>query len=145
MESPPRSKWSIVPRAVLLALAQQLLYFAITAALAPAPDADSERNWGVAAAFIIGGTALNAVFYCAAWLGFLSAAQISSRWRPIYTAGLVGAVFFFTLACFLAAHIDPKGPFGSYAQMAVLVITIASGFKVDDARDALGPPPSAKE
>lgn len=131
----PRSRWSTIPAIFGLALAQQLLCVAITTGLAP----EAPRAWAASAIFIAGSTLLNTAFYSAAWLGLLGADRIGKRSKRIYVGGLAAAIFFFTLGGFLRAQIDPKGPFGAYAQVAVLVITLASGCKLDDARGALAP------
>ncbi len=137
MENEP-SRWSVVPAIAALAFAQQVVGFAITEGLSPVVT-DQPRNWGVVAIFVVGGALLNTAFYSAAWFGLLGAAKIGARKKRIYVGGLAAAVFFFTLASFLLAQVDPKGPFGSYAQMAILVATLAAGFKLDDARGALKP------
>lgn len=134
----PQSRWSVVPAIFGLALAQQLVCVAITVGLTPATP-DASRSWAVAAIFVAGGALLNTAFYSAAWIGLLGAPRIATRTRRIYLGGLAAAVFFFTLASFLAAQVDPKGPFAAYAQVAVLVATLACGCKLDDARGALAP------
>lgn len=135
----PRSRWSVVPAIFGLALAQQLAGLAITAGLGPAAPEHAVRPWGVAAVFVLGSAVINTIFYSAAWLGLLGVARTAGRKKRMYAGGLAAAVFFFTLAAFLLAQVDPKGPFGSYAQVAILVATLAAGCKLDDARGALAP------
>lgn len=134
----PRSRWSVAPAIFGLALAQQIICVAITSGLTPVASSVS-RGWAVSAIFVTGAALINTAFYSAAWLGLLGAARIATRTRRIYIGGLAAAIFFFTLAGFLAMQLDPKGPFGSYAQVAVLVATLACGCKLDDARGALAP------
>lgn len=136
METTP-SRASVIPAIAGLALLQQALNLVIMTALVP--TSGGERNWGVATFFVVGSALINTIFYCAAWFGLLDAARVAVRLKRIYLGGVGAALFFFTLSCVLLLQVDPKGPFGSYAQVAVLVATLAAACKLDDARGALAP------
>jgi hypothetical protein len=89
---------------------------------------------GVVAAFIVFSGLLNSMFYNLAWLNLLDARRVRERLRRVFIAGSVLAGIFFFLAAAVTVQFDPKGAARAWAQVAVLVGTLAFGFRLDDVR-----------
>jgi hypothetical protein len=139
MSSTP-SKAPVVFALLSLGLLQQLIGFGVSLLaehLWNAPGALIRPNaWGATAAFIIVSGLLSGAFYNAAWLNLVGIAHLRARLRGAYWVGGLLAVLLFGIAAALTIN-NHKWTFVSYAQLALLVGTLAAGFRIEDAYAAL--------
>ena len=172
---PPTAKFPLVFACFGLALLQQIIGFGMNAVTEQAAQAGgsplfAHPPWPATVAFIVVCSALNGVFYSATWLNCLDAPLLRARLKSLYLAGAVAAAAFFLLSGLLSNQLSQAAPgapgvtfaaptaanapaqpirLNGWAQVAVLVCTLAAAFRLDDARPVLhsirraGPPPSA--
>lgn len=173
---PSLAKFPLVLACFGLGLLQQIIGFGMTAVTEQAAQAGggpvfAHPPWPVAVVFIVLCSVLNGVFYSATWLNCLDAPLLRARLKSLYLVGAVAAAVFFLLGGLISNQLSQAAPgtpgvtfaapvaapapaqpirLNGWAQVVVLVCTLAAAFRLEDTRPVLHsiraasrPPPSA--